>query len=49
MIYQEGGLLDFKVSIYRPSDLLCFSNLHNIKNLCRNINFRLLGLSYVVT
>ena len=38
-----------KFSINKPSDWLCFLNLHNIKNLCRNINFRLLGLSYVVT
>ena len=37
-----------KFSIYRPSDWLCFSNLYNIKNLCRNINFTLLGLIYIV-
>ena len=44
MVYEEGGLLDFKFSIYRSQDLLCSSNLCNI-----NINFRFLGLSYVVT
>ena len=38
-----------KFSIYKSDDCLCPSSLRNIKNLCRNINIRLLGLSYVVT
>ena len=38
-----------KSSIYSPTDDLCFSNLYNNNNLCRNINLRFLGLSYVVT
>ena len=49
MVYEEGGFSDFKFFIYRPNGWLCSCNLRNIKNLCSNINFRFLGLSYVVT
>ena len=38
-----------RFSIYRPNDWLCSFNFHKNKILCRNINFRFLGLSHVVT
>ena len=37
MVYDIGGLSVFKILYYRPTDCLCFSNLHKIKIFCHNI------------